>query len=129
MSNPSGQLDRLPKKTRSRVTNGTAVLEGIDGRSITMRRYRDLLRSLIADLGGDPSAAQEAVARRASALCVACEAAEVDMLAGKPVNILEYATAANAMRRLLADLGIERRPKDISAVTLAQYVSRTPGAT
>lgn len=99
---------------RSRISNGSAVLDGVDGRSVLARRYRDILGELIRDLGGDPSAAQDAIARRASALCVWCEQIESVMAAGGDVDIAEFTTATNAMRRLLVDLGLERRAKDIT---------------
>jgi len=45
-------MQRLPKPiasistfNRSRVSNGTLLLQGIDGRSASARRFRDLIRS------------------------------------------------------------------------------------
>lgn len=86
------------------------------------RRYRDVLNELISDLGGDPSGAQSAIARRASALCVVCEQAEAEMVAGGVLDLAEFTTAANSLRRLLSDLGLERRAKDISP-SLASYIA------
>ena len=107
---------------RSRVSNGnTTFLDDVDGRSVLARRYRDILGDLIRDLGGDPSAAQQAIARRASALCVWCEQAEATLAAGGQIDIGEFGTAANAMRRLLADLGLERRARDVTP-SLASYL-------
>ena len=37
---------------RSRVTNHRDLLPGLDGRSASARRYRDLVNSYIADMGG-----------------------------------------------------------------------------
>src|SRR4051794_36916850 len=91
---------------RSRVTNGKELLHNIDGRSITARRYRDILSELVSDMGGDPSGAQMAIARRASALCCVCEQAEAEMVAGGSINLAEFTTAANSLRRLLSDLGL-----------------------
>jgi len=48
------------------VSNGNALLDNIDGRSTRVRRYRDVLNELISDMGGDPSGAQTAIARRAA---------------------------------------------------------------
>lgn len=115
-------LAKPPSKTRSRISNGSAVLEGVDGRSAPARRYRDVLAELISDLGGDPSGAQNAIARRASALCVVCEQAEAEMVAGGVLDLAEFTTAANSLRRLLSDLGLERRAKDITP-SLSQYLA------
>ncbi|WP_063712055.1 hypothetical protein [Bradyrhizobium genomosp. III] len=111
------------------MTNGSALLADLDGRTAPVRRYRDLYQQFVQDIGGDPSAAQDAIARRAAQLCVVLEQSEATYLAGGGVNIAEYTTASNAMRRLLADLGIERVPRDVTP-SLASYVaSRASAAT
>jgi hypothetical protein len=97
-------------------------LDGADGRSALARRYKDLLGEMIRDIGGDPTAAQAAIARRAATLCVWCETAEATMAAGDEIDIGTFATTANAMRRLLVDLGLERKARDISP-TLASYIA------
>ena len=43
-----------------------------------------------------------------------CEQAEAEAAAGQPLNIGEYATATNTLRRLLQDIGLERRMRDIT---------------
>ena len=115
-------IEKPSPRTRSRVSNGSAVLDNVDGRSAVARRYRDVLNELISDLGGDPSGAQSAIIRRASALCVVCEQAEAEMVAGGVLDLAEFTTAANSLRRLLSDLGLERRAKDISP-TLGEYLT------
>ena len=41
------------KLSRTRVTNGKALfLDGVDGRTLAARRYRDLFHSFVSDLGG-----------------------------------------------------------------------------
>jgi hypothetical protein len=115
-------IEKPSPRTRSRVSNGSAVLDGVDGRSAVARRYRDVLNELISDLGGDPSGAQSAIARRASALCVVCEQAEAEMVAGGVLDLAEFTTAANSLRRLLSDLGLERRARDITP-SLSQYLT------
>ena len=109
---------------RSRISNGKDLfLEGVDGRSALARRYRDILAQLVSDLGGDPSEAQSIIARRATTLAVWCEQAEAEAAGGKPLNIGEYGTATNTLRRLLADLGRERRMRDITP-TIDAYLSK-----
>jgi hypothetical protein len=58
--------------------------------------------------------AQHLIARRAATLAVWCEQEEAVLAGGGKFNIGEYTTAANSLRRLLADLGLERRMKDIT---------------
>jgi hypothetical protein len=102
-------------EARSRVSNGKDLfLDGVDGRSVLARRYRDILSQLTSDIGGDPSEAQSIIIRRATQLAVWCEQAEAEAAGGKDLNIGEYATATNTLRRLLADLGLERRMRDVT---------------
>lgn len=115
-------LEKPPSKTRSRVTNGSALLAGLDARTAPVRRYKDLYQQFVGDIGGAPSAAQDAIARRAAQLCVVLEQSEARYLAGGGVNIAEYTTASNAMRRLLSDLGIQRVARDVTP-SLASYVA------
>src|ERR1035437_1964592 len=122
LSTSRAQIEKQSPRTRSRVSNGSAVLDGVDGRSAVARAYRDGLNELISDLGGDPSGAQSAIARRASALCVVCEQAEAEMVAGGVLDLAEFTTGANSMRRLLSDLGLERRARDITP-SLSQYLT------
>jgi hypothetical protein len=102
-----------PPSGRSRIGTGrTLHLEHVDGRSLLARRYREVLAELLSDIG-TPSAAQIQIARRATTLSVWAEAAEAQLAAGKQIDIASFTTAANTMRRLLADLP-QIDPKDIT---------------
>src|SRR5260370_41841781 len=48
----SSPSDELPSRTRSAGTNHKDLLPGLDGRSATARRFRDLGNAFIADMGG-----------------------------------------------------------------------------
>jgi hypothetical protein len=98
----------------SRITNGSDVLAGVDGRSAMVRRYRDILGQLVDDMGGEPSEAQLQIARRAASIAIWCEDKDAAAANGEPMDIGSYGTAANALRRLLADLGLERRARNIT---------------
>ena len=80
MSGACADVEAPKTKGRSRVSNGSALfLDGVDGRSALARRYRDIIKQLVSDLGGDPSEAQSLIVRRASTLAVWCEQAEAEM--------------------------------------------------
>lgn len=117
----------LTKPTaRSRVTNGSHVLPGVDGRSTWARRFRDLMELHIADLGGDDavSEAERSIVRRASALEVELERLELLFAtsgAAAAADLDLYQRASNTMRRHLETLGINRRPRDITP-SLSDYV-------
>ena len=114
MSADRPMIAPLPTNNRSRIGNMNAVLPDVDGRSAAMRRYKEILAQLVCDVGGDPSEAQFTIARRAATLAVWCEQRESDMANGLPIDIGEFTTATNALRRLLVDLGLERRKKEIT---------------
>ena len=62
-----------------------------------------------ATSAADPTEAQGIIARRAATLAVWCEQAELGLARGEKLDIGEHATATNTLRRLLLDLGLERR--------------------
>jgi hypothetical protein len=120
MTSPA--LAQAKPTARSRIGNGKALLPDVDGRSATMRRYREILAQLVADMGGTPSEAQTIIARRAATLAVWCESAEAHMANGADLDIATFSTATNTLRRLLQDLGLERRAKNITP-SLDEYLT------
>jgi hypothetical protein len=106
------------QRTQSAVTNGTRFLPGVDGRNPWARRCRDISRAFIVDLGGkdNASAAQLALARRASVLVVQLEQLEARMAEGDNSNTTldHYGRGASHLRRILETLGIERKAKNVS---------------
>jgi hypothetical protein len=57
-------------RQKSRVTNGSALLPDIDGRSPWIRRCKDIIAAHISDLGGEDnvSEAERSIIRRAAVL-------------------------------------------------------------
>jgi hypothetical protein len=114
-------------EARSRISNGSQLLAGVDGRSTWARRLRDLIELHTNDLGGDTniSEAERAIVRRASVLIVELERMETDFaLANGAPNIAAldaYQRAAGNLRRLLEALGLERRPRDVT-LKLTDYL-------
>jgi hypothetical protein len=125
MSTDSTATAKPSSTTRSAVANGTRLfIDSVDGRSAEARRFRDVLGDLVEHLGGETwiSEPQRHLARRASALIVSCERAEVSLAKGGEFDVGEYTTAANTLRRLLADLGLERKARDITP-TIDSYLA------
>ena len=48
----SSPLCEWPSRTRSAVSNHQDLLPGLDGRSASARRFRDLVNTFVADMGG-----------------------------------------------------------------------------
>jgi hypothetical protein len=107
------------KKQRSRLTNGTKLLVGTDGRSAWARRFRDLYASFIADAGGDDAVteAQRAILRRASVLATELERIESVFAANGKADAGDldlYGKTSAVLSRLLEKVGLERRPRDVT---------------
>lgn len=105
---------RSKSRQRSRVTNGTALLPGVDGRSAWMRRCKDIIAAHVNDLGGEDniSAAECSIIRRASVMTVELERLEAKFAAagGASERDLDlYIRAAGNLRRLLETIGLQRR--------------------
>jgi hypothetical protein len=119
LSADSADLAPMPASARSRISNGSAVLPGVDGRSTWVRRLRDLIGLHLADLGGEDavSEAERSIVRRIATLTVELERMEAGFaVAGEaePQQIDLYQRTANSLRRLLESIGIERRQRDVS---------------
>lgn len=120
--------DRQPANNRSAIGNRSRLfVDAVDGRSAIARRYRDLVAEHSSDLGGAEvlSEAQRQMIRRAASLACWCENIECKLAEGEDIDIGPYTTATNALRRVLVDLGLERRSKDVTLhERLAAYQTR-----
>ena len=108
---------------RSRVGNGKELLAGIDRRSLAYREYCDVVSDLVQHLGGEPTVAETAIAEEAAGLIVWCRRQRLVLLEGGDFDVAAYTTAVNSLRRLIADLGLARRAKDVTP-TLEQFLAR-----
>jgi hypothetical protein len=116
-----------PSRQRSRIANGSALLQNTDGRSIWARRFRDVYEAHIADLGGEGeiSEAEKSIARRAATLAVECERMEAGFATAGAATADEldlYGRTANSLRRLLESTGLKRRQKDVTP-TIGEFLA------
>ena len=114
---------------RSRVTNGGALLPGVDGRSAWVRRARDLIESHLDDLGGDAvvSEAERSIVRRAAVMTTELERMEAKFAESgeaDPAMLDLYGRTAGNLRRLLESVGLKRRPRDVTP-DLTTYLGST----
>jgi hypothetical protein len=116
-----------PKTRRSAVTNGRRQYVDGDGNSAWTRRYADLVRGHISDLGGGDvlSEAEIGLIKRASTLEVELEMMEGRLSKGEKVDLDLYGRSLNTLRRTLESLGLKRVPRDVTP-TLLEY-SREAG--
>lgn len=103
----------VSRTNRSKVTNGSAMLVGIDGRSATARRYRDIAMALADDLGGAGSLSEpeQALVRQAAALSVKAEEQQASIVRGEDIDPEQLVRLTNSLTRIMGRLGIKRRQK------------------
>ena len=116
---PSPKKANPKNQHRSRVTNGSELLPGVDGRSTWHRRCRDLIEMFSDDLGGVEtlSSAKQQIVRRCAVTIVELEALELRFATGtgaEPAELDLYQRTSNTLRRNLESLGLERVPKDVT---------------
>ena len=118
----SGPQGRKKPEARSKISNGSALLDGIDGRSARARRFRDVLGEIVSDLGGPDrlSEGQRQLARRGAMLAVECERLESLGVAGEPFNLEVYGQLTDRLGRVFMRLGLRRQAREV-VPTLEQY--------
>jgi hypothetical protein len=99
--------------------------KSVDGRSAEARRFKDLVSSFAASLGGEGALteAERTLIRNAASLTVQCERLQAAHVAGHEVNSQEMTRLANSSARVLAALMIKRERKE-AAPTLSAGAGR-----
>jgi hypothetical protein len=125
------KVGRQKDPQKSRITNGSALLPGVDGRSPWVRRAKDIIAAHLSDLGGEDntSAAERSIVRRAAVLTTELERLEAKFaVAGEATadDLDVYQRMTNTLRRSLEAVGLERRAKDIGP-TLQEYLADNYG--
>jgi hypothetical protein len=124
--------DRM--RNSSRITSGRLLPIDTDMNNGWSRRWSDLIRLFVAELGGDNSVSQaeRSLVRRIATMQVACEKLEQEFAnntESTPVTKLDqYQRLANSLRRMLITIGIKR--VTIEPPDLHDYISqkRRPAA-
>ena len=126
----SPPLCEWPSRTRSAVSNHQDLLPGLDGRSASARRFRDLVNAFVADMGGLDrcSEVRLGLVRRLAATTVQAEMLEARMVNGEAIDIATLCTLASTTVRLSQRLGLERRARNITP-SVGQYLAARTGAT
>jgi len=102
----------------SAVTNGNRLLQDGDPNSAWSRRYADLARLHVDDLGGVDAVteAQISLVRRCAAIEVELERLEGFMSRGAEVDLDSFARVSGTLSRMLRALGLERKTPNAGAI-------------
>ena len=117
-------VERRSSKQRSRMTNGTALLPDVDGRSAIARRFKDITSGILADQGGADQCSESRLqlVRRFAAAAVLAEQMESRLANGEQIDIQEHALLCSTLTRLAQRIGIERRARDVTP-SLSEYLA------
>lgn len=95
------------------------TLDDLDRRTRAAQAVFELRDRLVDDLGGKDrlSIMQTELINNAACLGAMLKDSAASYLQGEPIDLTEYMALTNAQRRLLADLGLEKRIKDVTSFT------------
>jgi len=110
--------ERQMKSVNTLMKRGGYVPDPI--REARLRRVTRMRNRLVADLGGDPSAAQAVLATNAAIFSVWLQDNAERMLSGDGIDAKEFTNVAKAAQQVLTALGLERKPRDV--MTLSGYL-------
>ena len=104
----SGYISKEGEKLR------LLTLGHLDGRTVAVKRIKELEAQIVVDLGGDLTEAQKSIMRRAVVLSAVLEDQEAQWATGTPLTLSKYCSATNVLRRLLSTLGLERKQRPLN---------------
>lgn len=130
MTETSSQITRSSRTARSAVSNGSRLVQGVDGRSAPARRFRDLVNQFTEELGGDAimSEPMRAMVKQAAAVTIEAERIQGAILRGEEINSDELVRVSNVLQRLMN--GLKTKSKTARAgqrTELSEYL-RTKAA-
>jgi hypothetical protein len=99
-----------PVNNRSKISNGSRMLAGVDGRSAEARRYRDVAIALADDLSGQDKLSEPAkiLVRQAAALTVQVESLQAKIVSGRDIDLEQLTRLSSVLSRTLHRLGIKK---------------------
>ncbi len=108
---------------RSAISNGTRLLDGVDGRSASGRRFRDLIRDFSEPFGGLKTLREgdRVLVKQAAALVLRAESMQADIVSGEAVDHDSLIRLSSEARRILSS--IKRRAKKPKAPAIHKYIA------
>jgi hypothetical protein len=100
------------------------MFDGVDGRSPSGRRFRDLCRAYERECGGNLSVIGKTLIRQAASLTMQCEEMQAAQLNGKTVSIDDTVRMTSEIRRILAAVAGKPGRNQAAAPTLDDYAAQ-----
>jgi hypothetical protein len=108
---------------RSRVTNGTHLLMGMDGRRAEARRFRDLVQSYESEFEST-SEADRTLIRQAALLALKSEQLQAAVVRGEPVDADTLTKLGGQQRRVVGDLRRKAAASSPAPISLHEHAPR-----
>lgn len=124
-------MSDLPSRSPAKASTKPRLrtLDDLDRRTKAAQQAFALRDELAEDLGGWDriSVAERQIVENVAMLGAMIRDAGASYLSGEPIDLGEFMALTNAQRRLLADIGLERRARDVTP-DLRDYVRSKGGA-
>jgi hypothetical protein len=118
-----------PRRTRAALSNGSLLPPGVDGRSSSARRWKDLVEEFSQELGGELSAAEVILVKQCALVALRVEQLQADAVSGAEINDSDIVRYSNATARLFTALAKQRASKPKSAVpSIAEHFAKKRAA-
>jgi hypothetical protein len=110
--------------TRSKVSNGTRLLQNVDGRSSSARRFRDLVNAFEEEVGGPLSEVERGLIRQAAALTFKAEELQSALVNGEPVDGDQLIRLTGTAKRILSAISAKASKRKEPTPTLADHLRK-----
>ena len=115
----------VSKTNRSAISNRSRLLDGVDGRSATARRFRDICRAYELELGDPISELERDLIRQAAGLTLRFEQMQARIVRGELVDNDLLIRLSSTARRVLETISAKAaQRKSVPAVTLADHIAQ-----
>jgi hypothetical protein len=126
-SHRTSSADAIPT-LRSKVTNGSRLLQNVDGRSSSARRFRDLVRAYEAEAGGVLTEVERGLIKQAAGLTLRSEQMQSAIVRGEAIDNDALIRISGEARRILSSIVTRAAKRKPAPPTLADYLARRKAA-
>ena len=91
----------ISKTNNAAVTNRSRLLDGVDGRTATARRFRDICRAYEKELGGISSEVERDLIKQAAGLTLRSEQMQAAIIRGEEIDNDQLIRLSSTAKRVL----------------------------
>jgi hypothetical protein len=110
--------------SRSKVSNGTRLLQNVDGRSSSARRFRDLVRAYETEVGGNLTEVERGLIRQAAALTFKAETLQSALVNGESVDGDQLIRLSSTSKRILSAITAKANKRKPAPPSLQDHIRK-----